>query len=107
MALVQIPVELTAPDFVFQVELDAVVYGFHLILNERTGRWSVEIQTSQGEEIVSGLALVSNWKILERFKDARLPPGRLFTCDMTGGNSEPDELNLGDTVLICYDEVAA
>lgn len=107
MAIKNIPVNFNSPDFNFQIDLDGTVYGFRFILNERTGRYSMTISTEAGEPIVAGLALTTNWKILSRFKDTRLPKGRLFTVDMTGGNNEPNQDNFGDTVLLCYDEATA
>lgn len=104
MAIWSVPVKFNSPDFNFQIDLDGTIYGFRFILNERTGRYSMSIATEAGDEIVSGIALVTNWAVIDRFADTRLPPGLLFTCDMTGGNNEPDEVNFGDSVLLCYDE---
>lgn len=104
MALKEIPVNFASPDFNFQIDLDGVVYGFRFILNTRTGRYSMSIFTEAGEPIVTGLAVVTNWKPFKRFKDTRLPPGEIFTMDVTGGTTEPDEVNFGDTILLCYNE---
>lgn len=105
MALVQIPVNFNAPDFEFQIDLDGVVYGFRFTLNERTDRYSMTVSTEAGDVIVAGVAVVTNWKILERFKDERLPPGEIFTMDTTGGTDEPSPANFGSTILLCYNEV--
>lgn len=104
MAIISIPVKFASPDFTFQITLDAVVYQFRFCLNERGGRYSMTIYTEAGDEIISGVAVVTNWKPLARFRDERLPPGLIFTCDMTGGTDEPNEVNFGDTILLCYQE---
>lgn len=106
MAIVSVPVKFLSPDFTYQIDLDLVVYTLRFCLNERTGRYSMTISTEAGVEIIAGVAVVTNWVLLNRFKDARLPPGILFTCDMTGGTDEPNETNLGDTILLCYQEAS-
>lgn len=107
MAIKKIPVSFNSPDFNFQIELDLVVFGFRFIWNERTNRFSLSITTEEGVELVSGITVVTNWKLLARFKDSRLPLGQLFTADMTGGSTEPDPVTFGDTVLLCYNEALA
>jgi hypothetical protein len=104
MAIKQIPTNFPSPDFRFDIELDGTVYGFRFVYNERTDRYAMSIFTETGDEIVTGVAVVSNWKLLDRFKDTRLPPGRLFTMDVTGGTAEPTKETFGDTVVLCYDE---
>lgn len=107
MAIWSIPVKFNQPDFSFQIDLDNVVYGFRFIYNARTDRFSMEIQDQLGNAIVSGIAVVTNWKPLARFKDPALPPGQLFTMDITGGNNEPGAVNFGDSILLCYNEATA
>ena len=104
MALIEIPIRYDSPDFTFQIALDKITYGFRFVLNERTGRYSMTIMNESGDIILAGLAVVTNWKLIDRFKDTRLPPGRLFTIDMTDGNNEPDSDNMGVSVLMLYDE---
>lgn len=107
MATWKIPIKFISPDFNFQIELDAVIYGFRFVYNERADRWSMEIQDALGNALVSGLRVVTNWKPLARFKTPGLPPGFLFTMDVTGGSTEPTELTFGSTVLLCYVEANA
>lgn len=104
MAIWSIPVNFSTPDFSFQIDLDGTIFGFRFCYNERTDRWSMSISDGVGNPIVSGIAVVTNWKLLQRFKTPGLPPGQLFTMDITGGNTEPGEVNFGDTVLLCYSE---
>ena len=104
MAILEIPTFYDSPDFTFQITLDQILYGFRFVLNERTGRYSMTIVDATGNIIVAGIAVVTNWRLIERFKDVRLPPGKLFTCDMTGGNNEPNSDNFGVTNLLLYSE---
>lgn len=104
MALWSIPINFQAPDFTFQIDLDGLIYGFHFMYNERVDGWTMEIQQADGTPIVSGLQVVTGWKPLARFVDPRLPPGELFTMDITGQSNEPDDVNFGDTILLCYNE---
>lgn len=107
MATWKIPVKFASPDFNFQIDLDGSIYGFRFIYNARTDRFSMEIQDQDGNAIVSGVAVVCNWKPIARFKDTRLPPGKLFTMDVTGMNTEPNAVTFGDTVLLCYEEASS
>lgn len=104
MASFKIPVKFKSPDFSFQIDLDKTIFGFRFRYNERTDRFSMEIQDQAGNAIISGVAMVSNWPVLSRFKSSLLPKGLLFTMDATGGSNEPNAINFGDTVLLCYQE---
>lgn len=97
-----IPVNFSSPDFSMQVELDGVVYGLRFIYNERSKRFSLSISTEAGEPIVSGIFVVSNYPLLARFRDLRLPKGVLFTMDTTSSGLEPDADSFGDAVLLVY-----
>lgn len=104
MAIRKIPVRFDSPDFSFQIELDGSIFGFRFVLNERTGRYAMTISTADGTPLVAGIAVTTNWKIIDRFKYLGMPLGRMFTLDTTEKNQEPNEINFGDTVILCYDE---
>lgn len=102
MNIYSIPVNFSSPDFTEQIDMDGVTYGLHFTYNERTDRFSMEIQDQLGNPLVSGVAVVTNWALLDRFKTPGLPVGTLFTMDVTGGNTEPSAVTFGNTVLLCY-----
>lgn len=103
MALREIPIT-PDPDSIFQVELDKIVYQIRLTLNERTGRFKMDILTETGDPIVEGVACVVNFPLVKKFKDSRMPAGDLFFWDSTGKNQEPNEDNLGTEVVLLYQE---
>ncbi len=103
MALRQIPIT-SDPDSVFTVDLDGVVFQIRLTLNERTGRFKMDLMTEIGEPIVEGVACVVNYPLLKKFKDLRMPEGDLFFWDSTDQNREPNEENLGTEVVLLYQE---
>ena len=103
MALRQIPIT-SDPDSVFTVDLDGVVFQIRLTLNERTGRFKMDLLTEVGEPIVEGVACVVNFPLLKKFKDLRMPEGDLFFWDSTEKNREPNEDNLGTEVALLYQE---
>lgn len=103
MALLQIPIT-SDPDSVFTVDLDGVIYQIRLTLNERTGRFKMDLLTEVGDPIVEGVACVVNFPLLKKFKDLRMPAGDLFFWDSTDKNREPDEDNIGTEIVLLYQE---
>ena len=105
MAILELPVKSVMPDFQFTTDFEGVAYTLRFTWNERGGVWSMTIGDAQANPIVQGIPLVVNWLLLDRFKDTRLPPGKLFTWDSSGQGKEiGDRLELGDRVLLLYQE---
>lgn len=93
-----------------RVALDGVTYILNFSWNARARSWYLDVQDSDGTPIVSGLAVVSNWPLLRRFKwNAALPGGELIATDLTGTYDAPGYTDLGTNVPLYYftaDEVA-
>lgn len=104
MALWVIPVNPTLPDQTFQIDLDSDIFTFRFVYNLRTDRWAMSLYDALGNPLLLGLAVVTNWKLIDRFKTPGLPLGRLFTVDVTGQNTEPSATTFGSSVLLMYDE---
>jgi hypothetical protein len=107
MAILELPVKNAMPDFQFTSDFEGVSYTLRFTWNERAGVWSMSIGDAQGNVIVGGIAIVVNWLLLDRFKDSRLPAGKLFTWDSSGqGREITDRNDLGDRVLVMYQEAS-
>ena len=72
--MIELPVTSDYPSFKFKTTLEGTVYQFNLRYNERFERWILDILTSAGEDLVSGVPLLIGEPLLNRFKDERLPP---------------------------------
>jgi hypothetical protein len=103
--------ELTIPDLVrtrgsgrARYTLDGSVYAFTFQFNEREGRWTVDVADVDEDPIVSGLALVPLWGLLELVTDARRPPGELMLVGAPGDVSPPGLADLGVSKRLLYYE---
>lgn len=69
-------------------QLEGVEYVFELLWSDREACWFLGVSDQDGNAIALGIKLITSWPLLRRFRDARLPPGRLFLLDMTGAKGE-------------------
>lgn len=104
-------VELTIPDIIrtrgsgrARYTLDGSVYRFTFQYNQREGRWTLDVADVDGTAIVSGLALVCLWGLLELVTDSRRPPGELMLVGPAGSNGPPGLADLGVTQKLYYYE---
>jgi len=102
----EIPIDKNSPDQKFSIDLEGTVYVFRVLWNSRTGRWSLSIFEEDETPIVMGIAVVGEFDLLAQYSDARLPPGTLYTADLTGKNREPTDETFGDSVLLLYADEA-
>ena len=84
MAVYVIPVRPGVPHFREEVELERVTYGFEFRWNERANAWFLSLSDAEGNALVSGIRVVTDFPLLFRFRKAGLPPGRLVVADTTG-----------------------
>ena len=88
-----------------RVELDGSTYQLDLAWNGRAECWCLSLALEDGTPLVSGLALVSNAPILNRFKFREgMPAGELIAADLTGKISCANYTQLGSEVELIYYE---
>lgn len=104
MANLILPASQSLPAFSYQIELEGTTYTFRYNFNQRMDRWIFDIRTEFGDPIIAGIPLVSDWPILGRFQDERLPPGFLFAFDTSGQRVDPGRFDLGNRVQMIYQE---
>lgn len=107
MAWIQIPVRSDAPSYSFVIELDGRNYTLRFRFNDRTERWTMDVATGEGEDIVCGVPLLTDTNILQRFVDPRMPPGFFLVYDETGSAANPTRDSLGVTTKLLYEEAVA
>ncbi len=105
--------ELTIPDLVrargsgtARYELDGSVFTLTFQYNQRMGRWSLSVADVDEDPIVSGLALVPLWGLLELVTDARRPLGELMIVGPPGSVAPPTLTNLGVEMKLFYYEAS-
>ena len=104
MAEFIIPVTETTDPFDQQVELDGLFYDLAFRWNPRGEHWSMDIGRD-GVVNVYGIKLVSIDDLLEQYRRAEdLPPGTLFIEDLDGLDTDPNDTNFGDRVVLRYTE---
>lgn len=86
--------------------LDGSVYIVTYQYNQREGRWTLDLADVDGVAIVSGVALVPAWGLLDLVTDARRPPGSLMLLGPSGDSTIPGLSELGVLVRLYYYEAA-
>ena len=89
MALREIPFP-DSPRWVQDVQLDGAVYTIRMSWNTRGGLWLMDLETADGDRIVSGVRLVLGYPLIGFIRDDRLPPGDFFVlCPSGQANKDP------------------
>jgi hypothetical protein len=106
MAAVVIPIDSTLGKQSFTTILDGIELDFELLNNSRGDYWTMNIYSSAGDLLAAGVRLVTNWPLMLRNTDERLPPGQMMLIDMTGAGTEANYDALGTTHVLMYQEAA-
>lgn len=94
MSILTIPT--TSDPFYSQtVNLEGVDYLFEFRWNQRESSWYLAIYQSD-ETLLCSVKVVTNWDLLRRFTDPRLPPGPLFAkANPLGDTTNPGLTDFG------------
>ena len=98
-----IPILAGVPDQRLSVSLGGKRVSLRLLWNEDSEAWFMDISDADGDTIKAGARVVSNWPLLLRVSDERLPPGNIMALRMVG-SGPPDVDEIGDTVRLVYVE---
>ena len=71
----------TYPSYSKDITLDNVKYRFLFQWNTRAEFWSLSILSTDNTPIVSGIKLVINYDLFQRYRHLALPTGYLFVLD--------------------------
>jgi hypothetical protein len=96
-----IPIDGTAVDQQFTLELQRVVYAFRFVFNSRDERWYMSMFLEDGTPLIEGTPLTTGMDLLGRFRTEQWPPGSFVVLDTTGRNLEPRrDAFLGSHILL-------
>jgi hypothetical protein len=73
--------------YVQRTALDGRDYLLTVTLNQREGKWYVDLADQNGDPILYGIKLVVGWPLLRTVTDERRPPGELFVVQL--GSDDP------------------
>lgn len=102
--MIEIPLNAN-PEQLFSITLDSINYDMRVILNSRTGIWSIDI-SRLGVEIISGVPLLGGVDI---FKQHNLPIVNAYVVNLEKSNNDPTRAGLGSNskLFILTDEEIA
>ena len=66
----------------------------------------MDIKNQQGDSILSGIPILVGSDLTARFRAVDGPPGRFFAVDSSNQDQPPTEADLGNRVLLYYEEAA-
>lgn len=104
MALIQIPISDTSPDFEIQTALDGLTVFLRFTWMERQELWHMSVSDSTKTPILSGIPMVINTDLWTRFKIDSLPKGLLLLYDASGSQQECGRNDLGQRCALIYYE---
>lgn len=111
MAVFQLPTSTTDSFYVFEIELDGVLFRLEFKFNERDEAWYLNILDVNDNQLRSGLRVVTDWALLIRWQDIETRPAGEMIAVAQGDIARPALLTeLGEQVILTYldaDEVAA
>lgn len=100
----EIPLRNDLPNFEFTFDLENDTFRFSFLWNERMQKWFFSILTSDGTAIIYRQPCFVNYLVLDRFKDERLPAGKIIFFDTSGKDIDPGRDDLGERVKMIYAE---
>lgn len=102
MSVFLIPFTPDEPHQAFPMELDGATYKIEMLWSDRDESWSCSLFTGEDAPLVLGRKVVLGLPLFERFKDARLPPGKLIAIDTSSDRREAGLSDLGRRVQLVY-----
>jgi len=106
MAIQVLPTRTDTPRYRFTIELDGQSFIFTFEWNDRDSGWYLSISDVNEVPLVSGVRVVLNVPLLDRYLDPRLPAGRFAAIDTSGTDTEAGFADLGDRVKLVYQPAA-
>lgn len=99
--MIEIPLN-SNPEQLFSVTINDVTYDARVILNSRTGVWTIDL-SSNGSEVISGVPLLSGVDIFAQYT---IPISNVYAVNLENLRQDPsrDSLGTSSKLLILTDE---
>ena len=102
--ILQIPVRSDIPSYEFQITLEGTPFRLAFRYNRRRERWAMDIKNQEGVTLLAGVPILVAMDLTTRFRVVGGPPGRFFAVDTSNQDMPPAEADLGNRVLLYYEE---
>jgi hypothetical protein len=102
VAVTNLPVVPSVPDFEVRVSVDGSDYLFRYRWNHRAESWFLDLLDADGVLLLAGRRLTVDSSILEQYRHLPIPQGRLVPWDTTDRGLDPAFVDLGERVLMRY-----
>jgi hypothetical protein len=107
MALRKLPLRSDIPKYEFRIDLDLTTYTLAFRFNRRQGRWIMDVKTETDTPLVMGIPVLIGVDLLARFVIDGLPEGNLFAANIENDFVDAGRDDLGNNVVIFYNEASA
>ena len=104
MAVLIIPTRTDLANYDQTVELDGVEFVFEFRFNARDDAWYFNVLNTSGDRLRSGIKVMSNWALLQLWKDDTRPGGEIIAFDNREVAAPAGIFDLGSDVLLTYVE---
>lgn len=88
--MIEIPLN-SSPEQLFQITISGNTYNIRVVLNSRTGIWSISF-AQNGIDIINGIALVGGVDILNQYN---IPITNAYVVNLDNSKLDPSKTNLG------------
>lgn len=99
--MIEIPLN-SSPEQLFSITLSGQTYDCRVILNSRTGVWSISFSQS-GTDIVNGVSLLGGVDILKQY-NIPIENAYIVNLDMPNEDATKDNLGIVAKLFILTDE---
>jgi hypothetical protein len=91
-------------NFSLSVSLDGEDYQFDFKYNGREDAWYFDLLDVAGNQLRSGVKVVSNFPLLWRYRDATRPDGEVLAIDTRSAPEDPLLADLGTLINMAYEQ---
>ena len=88
--MIEIPLN-SSPEQLFSSTLNGETYDIRVVLNSRTGIWSISF-AQNGEDIINGVAILGGIDILQQYN---LLINNIYLVNLDNASQDPSKNNLG------------
>lgn len=95
---------IAVPFYTQTVALDGINYLLEFRFNSRENTWRMGISLPDGTVLANGIKIVSNFLLLQKYADDRLPQGEIIALSSGPDDSPPglNDFGVGLRVELCY-----
>ena len=89
------------PNYKEVLVLDNAIYEIGFTWNTRESAWHLSV-AKNNTQLLSGIKIVNNWELIDRFAIVELPRGLFISVDIAQLNTIPGRDNFGDDFKLAY-----